>query len=736
MTSSQLQERTTIENGPSPRRRWPVLLGLVVLAGLALQYGLFRQYALREVVWAYPSAHDQTYYLTISYDTYEHILTGGLTEGVRYGARLRPPAGMLLHQEAALLYLFAGPGRLSALTVIFLHFAALQAAVVATAAWLVRRWSLALIAWGVLLCALSPFFFVGGLMDFRIDFAASCAFGVVVCLALRSGLFASRPWSLAVAAAATYLVLLRFLTAVYLTGIAVPFALYVALRLWRGRDPEARHAERVRLGNMALAGLLAAGAALPGLWYHRYILHDYYVVGHVTGPEVAIRLLESAGRDLWFYPRSLVQTHAGPVFARLAAGAALAVGLLGWAVPRRRLWLALPALAGILMVGWKYEGPWLWWACAAALATGGGLVALVRYRNPEGSTRLPARPALAFLALALLIPLAALSADRHCSHVVANIALVPLFWLVLTPVLLAVPSRDVKSQAAEGALAVLGILALAAGAYSQLSHYGQHGLMTLRRADNERLLQLHDRIAQTVLDCNLLRPTFALTSNPDHLPGRISEVLLYERHGVHRTFLPLLGGFYDVSERDALRAIDASDFVVLSRPQTVVTPFEKAMAALLPQLRAYCQQHLVHLGTFRIFGDDVALYTRGIRVEGGESGWITADGLTVQAPGRVLRGRRLRLSGPAWGLLDARPVQVRAMLTVPGRSPATIPATLVRRGEGYALELDFSQAGLAPETSTETHLTFDHFFVPRDLRLGTDDRRLVLPTPQEVCLVP
>jgi hypothetical protein len=699
------------------------------------QYGLFRQYALREIVWAYPFGHDQTYYLSISYDTYEHILAQGLPAGLRYGVGLHPPTGLLLHLEAAVLYLFVGAGRLGALTVHFLHFAALQVAVVTTALWLSRRLSVALIAWGLLLCACSPYLSLGGLTDFRIDFPAACAFGVVVCLGLRAGVFDSRSWSLATGAAAAYLIVLRFLTAVYLAGMALALAAYLVLRWWRQRDPQLRVGERRRLANLALAGLVIAAVGLPVLWYQRHTLYDYYVVGHVTGREVAIRLLENADRDLWFYPWSLLGTHAGPVFTKLAATIVLAAGLLCWLQSWRRAWLAVVGPAAVFVAAWNYNGPRMWWVCGAAVALGAVLVPWGRRRwGCDPARQLPVRPALAMLALALAVPLAALSADLHCSPIVANIMLVPLLWLVLIPVLLA-GSCATLAPAAESGLAILAALALTTGGWVQLVLYGQHSMMSWQRADNERLLELHDRVARAVLEYNLDQPHFSLTANPDYLPGRISEVLLYERHGVHRTFVPQLGGFYDFSERDTLNELDASDFVILARPQEARTPFEKAMRELLPRLRAYCAKHFVHLGTYHLFGDDVELYTRGLRLEGNDGGWITAGGLTIKAPGRVLEDARLELYAPVYGPLAGNPPHVQAMLSVPGQSPAHLPASLSQQGSGYDLIVDCTGANLTADAAAEIHLSFDGFFVPLALGMALDTRQLVLPSPERIRLL-
>src|SRR5262245_4439075 len=67
-------------SGHAPRRKpfltrhwgWWLLLALGIF-----QYCLFRQHALREVVWAYPPHHDQLGYLTPAYELYEAMMQKG-----------------------------------------------------------------------------------------------------------------------------------------------------------------------------------------------------------------------------------------------------------------------------------------------------------------------------------------------------------------------------------------------------------------------------------------------------------------------------------------------------------------------------------------------------------------------------------------------------------------------------------------------------------------------------------
>jgi hypothetical protein len=711
--ASSAARRLLLAGGAARPRAYLAWAG--VAAALLLQLALFRQYALREVVWAYPASHDQTYYLTIAYDTYEHILHDGLKDGVIWGLRLPSPTGMLLHVQAAVLSLFVGPGRLSALTVNFLYFALLQVILVGTVQRLSGRWSVALLAWGLLLGTLSPFAYSGALMDFRLDFATACMFGILACLALRSGLFASRPWSIGVGLATAYMVLLRFLTVVYLGGVVVLFAVFLSVRGWRQRDGLLRQLDRRRLANLGLAIAVASVFILPGLWIHRRAWWGYYVVGHVTGKEAAIRMAMD-GHELVYYPRSLVIQHLGPFFLKLALLGLFTAGLLasGWAARRAsdNRWhlaiiaaVALAALVFLVGTHLDWAGPWFW-AGSSAVAAVALAIGLWRQRGGDPDPFLPGLPAFVLLVLLLGIPLVCLTLDLHRSPVVGGIVLAPVLLLAVLPLMAwSRRTRTVPGSAGAFAATALGAVGIIAGGFFHLSAYASHWRMTMQQGDNERLLELHDTIARIVIRDNIRRPMVSVTSLTDYLPHRISAVLMYERHGVQRTFEAQLGGFLDVPEEEVFTLLDASDFILLSPPLSALTPFEKQMAALLPKVRAYCDEHFVYVGTYRFFGDEVRLYTRAVHVECKETGWVPGEEMTVSVPGRVLRGRSMTLRGGQWASVPEG-LHIRAHLAVDGRS-VEVPASLVVHGtSSYEVRIDSKGVAIPAEKDITIRLSF------------------------------
>lgn len=561
------------------RPSWQAALGWCLVAGLiVLQFVLFRRHAAREVAWAYPDHYDQAYYLHQVYTLYERMRAAGWWHGLVEHLTTPRPQGTLFPVPAALLFLLVGPSRLAALSVNFAHFAVLQALVVATLRWLTRRWSVPFLGLGLLLAAASPFVGNGGLLDYRIDFAAWCLFGVVLCLVVRSRLFASRRWSVAVGAACAWLSLSRFLTLAYLGGIAALMVVFLLARRWRHRaDPgRRRHADRQLVG-LALASALALGAVAPALWNSREAIYGYYVVGHVTGAEKHFRGLGTNATTagvLLYYPRAVSTDHLGGTFLVLAAV------LLG--------------------------------ACAAL-----GLIQRLARPRPGSSAGFDWTGVGFFLVCCLAVPYALLTLDESKSSIACSILVPPALWLVLLAP--AAVSR-VLSAGPDWAPRTVGFTALAAavlagGAYTQAGHYREHRFFTKHRPDVENVARIFDLLEQHCRQTGCLTPRVAVTSiQADYLSPIVVPAFLYERHGVliNPRVGKLGGTLFRVTAAEAFAELRESDFVILADPARLRSPypFDQCMKELYPQLKRYCDDTLVPLRHFRVFRQDVILYVR------------------------------------------------------------------------------------------------------------------------------
>jgi hypothetical protein len=545
------------------RSALPWLCLALMLAG---QYEMFRQYARREVTWCFPLIFDQTVYLGRAYACYERILEDGPLQGVISALERDVPNGLVLEAEAGLLSLALGPSRLTALTVNFLHFALLQLVLVATLRWYAGRWSPGFLALGLLLAAVTPFNLAGGLFDFRLDFAAFCLYGVFLCAVLRSRVFASYRWSLVVGAAGAWLVLTRYLTAVYLAGFLAGILGLLAVALIRGDSAWRRQVGR-RIAGLFLSGLTLAAPTLPVVFWKWPLIRSYYL-GHLGTIDCAVRGEEFGavgplGR-LVFYVKSVVLDHAGS---------------------------RLLVLAGLVL--------------AAA-----GVAALVLRRRARPQPVLPCTPAVVCAALCLLVPLGALTLFGSPSPVVGNVMVLPLLLLVLLPVLAVLPQGARAGQVAT----ILAVLVLAAGSYCQAHWFRRPRMSVQDRIEMEAVTQLYERIGDCCRQHGWTRPRVAFgTTSGSLLPTLITPVV-YERQGNLLEVQAMLGGGVNpISEDSAVESILGSDIVVMplsDQGPTLIYPFVQCMCRYRPRLLALCRRSFIEVGRFRLPGTVVLLFVR------------------------------------------------------------------------------------------------------------------------------
>jgi hypothetical protein len=540
-----------------------VVGGLALLLWLVAQWILFSGYVAREVAWAYPGGADQVATLARAYQTSEVLRTQGLVAGIREGLATSGAGSTLLPLQAALFQQAFGRTRLSGLAVGFLYLAAFEVVLVLCLVRLSGRWSVAALGLGLLLCAESPFLALGGLTDLRQDLSAAALMGVFVAAGVHARAFARKGWSVAAAAVALLLMSIRTLSVVYLAGILGAFALLV---WWRSRRAAAGDPWRARRSGLARAGAIVGLAALALVAFRWRAIHDYYVVGHLTGPD---RLLLDAGVRalgdvLLFYPRSFARDHAGwPLIA-----------------------------AGLLAV------------LAAGLAGRG------RARSPEAADT---AASLALSALAFAVPFAVLTADVAKSPVVIGIAVGP--WVLLVVLAVVRLSGAVAGAAlpvrVERTLALLAAAAIALGLCTQWTRFGARGRFAGHEAEVQSVKDLHGLVARRARARGWTAPTVTVDRLAEWLVPSIATTESAERHGFVQRVRFGVWRYGPVTREEAEGSIDRSEFVVLtSATGPAALPFDASMRELRPLLVERCARAHEAVGRFRVASTEVVLYER------------------------------------------------------------------------------------------------------------------------------
>jgi len=523
----------------------PAVQAALLMAVLAIEAGLFLSGTARHYAWLYPRRFDQVQYLEEAYRAYATRAPAGGLAALAASLRGTAAQGALHRPLAVLAFLALGPTRLAALSLNFWAFAALQAAFFAAVRRVWSSWPVAWMGVGLLAALAQPWSDApGSATDFRLDWLAACGFGIALAAAWAAAGFRSTRGALAFGAAVAFVILLRYLTGAYLAVVYVGLA--VAIATGPDRGP--------RGARLVLSGLLAAVLAGWPFWRSWPLIHDYYIVGHFTGPE-----------------RGLRDSH-------LSGGAAL--GWLGGQVA---------ADVGAVAIG---------------LAIGGMLLLLLLRppSRPAPAPTYPGRPA-ATAALFLLAPCAVLFFQPEKAPQVMSVTIPGAVGLLLAALAWCADRSHPRCRGAVGAGVVLiglGSLGARMGAPPLTPEYEAH----VRSAN-----ALADFLHYRAEEAGLALPTVAVTGVTDCLGAGVLRVQGFERHGRALPFADTLpAGLYAEPAGDVRAALERSDFVCLLEQWRQNFPIDRELAGLVAPNRRWCQEHLHFDGEVRTALVTVAVY--------------------------------------------------------------------------------------------------------------------------------
>lgn len=538
------------------RHRW---LWLAVATLLLVEFFAFERLAARRQAQVYPRWSDQIQYLTESYQSYDELKAHGWARGLAYAFNNPAAQGTLHDVVAVVAFGLFGASRTTALDLNMAVFLAWQAATFFAVLRLTGSRALAWTGFGLLLCLAGPWTGdAGSAVDFRLDHAAMCLWGITGAAALLTRGFRELRWSLAFGVLTGLTIVERFLTGAYFAPVFLGAAAWI---LCGDR-------KLPRLRNLALAGLVAFVIAAPFFWMHRSWIINYYWQGHFANAESAAR---APGLGFWGSVRYILDgfwaRHLGWVFGGFVLVLTVPPLLL------ESFWDRMRALRPAVDRDWLFA--------AAAF---------------------------------LLVPTAILCLHRQKSEYVLGILapglvmLLLLLWHLMFPALGSLVARlGPRLQVVIASAALL--LGFGYFVSRQMAPVGDAALL----ADSGKVRELVERLHRFSKNSGTPSPSIGVDQVRDGLDGWVMRVINYERHHEWMTIhTQLPAGILPMEEPLIFERLAACDFVFLTDMQhgDGYWPYDHQMRRLYPRLKGWCDEHLDKVESFPIFEREMSLYQR------------------------------------------------------------------------------------------------------------------------------
>jgi len=561
-----------MNNSASQKIKWTVwcfFLGLVLI-----EYLLFRRYILQEVAPFYPPNNDQVEYLTQAYRLYKNFVSDGIVRSLSQTHLMAQ--SFLFHIQAAFVFLWWGPSRLSALSINFMYFAAAQIYLFYLMRRLTGSFCFSFLVIGMLLSAHT----FDWAADFRMDFISFCLYGLVTGLVLQSDVFLKRKLVILASFVSVVLVCMRFISATYLLVLTFVMLAGFSLEAFFSGSLREKKAAGKRVKNILIYGLVLALLISPILWAARHAIYNYYVIGHVIGAEKLMRLREELTShhvsEYWFYPQVFMVNH----FSR--------------ALSRRTVALVLVLLAG--------------WIVARMVSFSKKTIPL--------QNRVQNRCAL-FLVAAVLSPVAVLTMDTSKSWVVVGIILIPFIYLVVLSVSRLYAGFEVVFPRTARFLLIF------AGFYFMITgmDFYVHKSVPVKnnhsgsRDKNNVVTAMTDAIGDYAKMHGWKKVTGSSNRPRDYIFGPLAP-FYFERHGVLLDAqFTLLGGSIQstVTEAKAMSELARSDVYIDALGKyhpDAFFPFEQSVYPFRDHLTHYAEKNMVRLADYCIDGVVYRVYVR------------------------------------------------------------------------------------------------------------------------------
>lgn len=663
------------------------------------EFFLFRTYIFREVVEFYPPNYDQLSYLNSAYDLYEKILKQGIIPALRdmaYQANT-----ILFSIQGALLFLLLGASRWNALLLNFIYFIALQLVVIKVTKDLTNNYAIATIFIGLILSTISPFFWAGGITDFRIDFIAFCLYGIFVSCALRSYLFLDRKWSFITALIAFFLILMRIITVNYLIPIIFITTTYFLILLYKATKQKIdTTALKRRLKNIFFFASIFGLIIILILWFKRHNIYHYYVVGIFTGSEKHIRALEFGVsgliQHLLYYPRSILNDHLGNLVIFLS-------GIL----------LLFPQLFRLLERSTSSIN-----------------------NNLLKDNSITFYDGYFFLAICIFSPLLLPTLGISKSPIIGGIVVIPCLWVVIWSFIYFIQHLELEKL--KRTFIILALACLLCGFYNWLQKLGQHSGLYYKN-EVPQINKMYEDIGNYFQTKNNTPIYFAADRLTDYYyAGLPFSILYYEKKGklLNVQATKLASSIFSITHKDALDSLKKSDVFIINLDQyqgKSVYPFDQDMELIRPILKQMAEKEFITLGDYYFMDARHQVYVRpDFTILGDSAGWVTSNGLLLKFQSlqdRRISPKEIILSGKANFNWIPPKLKVFATAEYQNGKKKPLPASIIISGQNYEIHCQLPKEKIINENLLQISIKFSHYFIPKELGINDDERKLIFYTP-------
>jgi hypothetical protein len=678
-------------NGTEMKSRFLICLFVAVILAQCL---LFRAFVLRELAWAYPLHDDQVGYLSQTYDLFEAIRdshNGTELFSMLVGKRAEASAtGIMLPFQAAIVFLFLGASRLTALSLNLIYYLLWQLATFFAVRHLTRSLSVAALAWALVLALGSPLLLVGGLFDFRYDSITLSLFGIFIATVLASNVFSDSKLSILAGFVAALLILFRYLTAAYLLGIYAATLLICAFLYFKRRDSISWR----RILNILVSGVSVILFAGPSVWVSRRAIVQYYISSSVDH-SIWNSVDPVAGR-IALYVHTVVSSHLGMCFLLVAL---------------------------VLVV----------------------LAAVSRLFGRSGSSCPNLGLSAFFVLTCLVVPFLLIYFAAAENPVAPGVVAAPILWLILLFAIYLIPSSVFANRLAP-VLRIsrfsLAVIVLGLAISNQMKAYSQRVFLTEDSNSLREITHLYDEMGRYCEKAGWDSPRISADSVQDYFgltEGCVLTPLYYERSGRLLKAQGMVGGSpFRIDRQSIPSLLDNTDILILTEADQAQSksalPVMTDLIELRPALMQLAKREFTELGSYMIYGSRVTVHARPyVSIEGISGDWITFSGVTLRIPARSYRpAARVVLRGPSSILSD-----LKVFASIPNAEQKELSASIAMNDAGYRIEIrlpDHMPAPISDELLVK--VSFSNSFQPSDIYPGSPDKRkLVLWKPHSCRMI-